>query len=183
MQLEGNVAIVTGASRGVGAATAIALAQHGCRVACAARATDAAPLPIPGTIDDTVHRIEEAGGEAIAVATNLAHDDEIDAMVATTIATFGRVDILVNNAAITFPGDLELPMAMTSERASWDLPLPVWMKEQEKSYLVAKLNECGGRIDSTAKKCGIDVRSLHRKMRFYGLDKKSYQKLPPKNGK
>ena len=42
--------------------------------------------------------------------TNLAHDDEIDAMVATTIETFGRVDILVNNAAITFPGDLELPM-------------------------------------------------------------------------
>jgi len=110
MQLEGNVAIVTGASRGVGAATAIALAQRGCRVACAARATDAAPLPIPGTIDATVHRIAEAGGEAIAVPTNLAHDDEIDAMVATTIATFGRVDILVNNAAITFPGDLELPM-------------------------------------------------------------------------
>ena len=68
------------------------------------------PLPIPGTIDDTVHRIDDAGGDAIAVPTNLAHDDAIDAMVATTIETFGRVDMLVNNAAITFPGDLELPM-------------------------------------------------------------------------
>jgi DNA-binding NtrC family response regulator len=73
-------------------------------------------------------------------------------------------------------GDVEMPMAMTSERASWSLPLPVWLKEQERSYLVTKLNECRGRIDSTAKQCGIDVRSLHRKMRFHGLDKKSYQK-------
>jgi transcriptional regulator of acetoin/glycerol metabolism len=54
------------------------------------------------------------------------------------------------------------------------------MKQQEKSYLVAKLNECGGRIELTAIKSGIDVRSLHRKMRFHGLDKKSYQKQLPK---
>jgi NAD(P)-dependent dehydrogenase (short-subunit alcohol dehydrogenase family) len=110
MELDGSVAIVTGASRGVGAATAVLLAARGCKVACAARATDSTPLPIPGTIDDTVRRIEDAGGTAIAVPTNLAHDDEIVAMVATTIDAFGRVDILVNNAAITFPGDLDLPM-------------------------------------------------------------------------
>ena len=57
MQLDGKVAIVTGASRGVGAATALLLAERGCRVVCAARATDAAPVPIPGTIDETVRRI------------------------------------------------------------------------------------------------------------------------------
>src|SRR4051794_32338628 len=110
MNLKGKVAIVTGASRGVGAASAMELAARGCRVVCAARATEASPLPIPGTIDDTVRRITDAGGDAIAVPTNLAHDEETERMVATTIATFGRVDILVNNAAITFPGDLELPM-------------------------------------------------------------------------
>lgn len=109
MELDGKVAIVTGASRGVGAATAVALAGRGCRVACAARATEAAPLPIPGTIDDTVRRVRELGGEAIAVPTNLARDDEIERMVATTLDTWGRVDVLVNNAAITFPGDLDLP--------------------------------------------------------------------------
>jgi citronellol/citronellal dehydrogenase len=108
--LAGRTAIVTGASRGVGAATAVALAAAGARVACAARATDAAPLPVPGTIDETVRRARDAGGEAIAVATNLAVDEEVDQMVATTLEAFGSVDILVNNAAITFPGDLELPM-------------------------------------------------------------------------
>jgi NAD(P)-dependent dehydrogenase (short-subunit alcohol dehydrogenase family) len=110
VELAGKVAIVTGASRGVGAATAVGLAQRGVKVACAARATDAQPLPIPGTIDATVRAITDEGGDAIAVPTNLAHDDEIAAMVETTISTFGQVDILVNNAAITFPGDLELPM-------------------------------------------------------------------------
>jgi NAD(P)-dependent dehydrogenase (short-subunit alcohol dehydrogenase family) len=110
VDLDGRVAIVTGASRGVGAATAVELAAAGVKVACAARATDASPLPLPGTIDETVGRVRDAGGEAIAVPTNLAVDDEVERMVASTIEAFGRVDILVNNAAITFPGDLELPM-------------------------------------------------------------------------
>jgi citronellol/citronellal dehydrogenase len=110
MELGGKVAIVTGASRGVGAATAVALAAEGAKVACAARATDAAPLRLPGTIDDTVRRIEDAGGEAIAVPANLARDEDVDAMVAATLDAFGGVDVLVNNAAITFPGDLTMEM-------------------------------------------------------------------------
>jgi citronellol/citronellal dehydrogenase len=110
MELDGKVAIVTGASRGVGAATAIALGAAGARVACAARATAASPLPTPGTIDDTVAQITETGGAAIAVPTNLAVEDDIDRMVAATIDAYERVDVLVNNAAITFPGDLDLEM-------------------------------------------------------------------------
>jgi citronellol/citronellal dehydrogenase len=110
VNLDGKVAIVTGASRGVGAATAELLAQRGCKVACAARATAASPLPIPGTIDETVRRIEDAGGDAIAVPTNLAHDDDVARMVAQAIDHFGGVDVLVNNAAITFPGDLDMEM-------------------------------------------------------------------------
>jgi NAD(P)-dependent dehydrogenase (short-subunit alcohol dehydrogenase family) len=110
MDLEGKVAIVTGASRGVGAATAVMLAERGCRVVCAARATDAAPVPIPGTIDETVRRIADAGGSAVAVPTNLAKEVEVEQMVAATVEQFGPVDILVNNAAITFPGDLDLDM-------------------------------------------------------------------------
>jgi NAD(P)-dependent dehydrogenase (short-subunit alcohol dehydrogenase family) len=109
-RLDGKVAIVTGASRGVGAATALALAEQGCAVACAARATSANPLRLPGTIDETVERIVAAGGDALAVPTNLAEEDDVVAMVARTVEHFGRLDVLVNNAAITFVGDLGMPM-------------------------------------------------------------------------
>lgn len=110
MNLEGKVAIVTGASRGVGAAVAVALAEAGALVACAARATEANPLRLPGTIDATVERITNAGGEALALPTNLAHEEDVERMVAATVEHFGRLDVLVNNAAITFPGDLDVPM-------------------------------------------------------------------------
>jgi NAD(P)-dependent dehydrogenase (short-subunit alcohol dehydrogenase family) len=110
VKLEGKVAIVTGASRGVGAAAAIALAREGVSVACAARATDADPLRLPGTIDATVRQITDAGGSALAVPTNLAHDEDVERMVTETVEHFGRLDVLVNNAAITFPGDLDVPL-------------------------------------------------------------------------
>ena len=125
VELDGAVAIVTGASRGVGAATAIGLAAAGARVVCAARATDAEPVPIPGTIDATVRAITDAGGTAVAVPTNLASDPEIVAMVEAAVAHFGRLDILVNNAAITFPGDIELPMKRFDLVFDVDLRAPV----------------------------------------------------------
>ncbi len=108
--LAGRVALVTGASRGVGAATAVALAEAGCRVACAARATRDNPQRTRGTIDDTVDAVVAAGGEALAIPTNLAADDEVEGMVSRTVEHFGRLDVLVNNAAITFVGDLDIPM-------------------------------------------------------------------------
>jgi NAD(P)-dependent dehydrogenase (short-subunit alcohol dehydrogenase family) len=106
----GKVALVTGASRGVGAALAIALARAGAAVACAARSTSDAPQRTPGTLDETVARIRSEGGTALAVPTNLADEGEVRAMTERTIAEFGGIDILVNNAAITFVGDLNVPM-------------------------------------------------------------------------
>ena len=108
-RLDGRVALVTGASRGIGRAVAVALGDRGCAVACAARATDANPVRLPGTIDETVRTIEAGGGSALAVPANLAVEDEVVAMVRTTEERFGRLDILVNNAAITFLGDLDIP--------------------------------------------------------------------------
>jgi len=110
MDLIGKVALVTGASRGVGRAVAIALAEAGADVACAARATDDSPLSLPGTIDATVREVEVAGRRGLAVPTNLANEADVAQMVRRTIEHFGRVDVLINNAAITFPGDLALPM-------------------------------------------------------------------------
>jgi NAD(P)-dependent dehydrogenase (short-subunit alcohol dehydrogenase family) len=108
--LEGKVALVTGASRGVGAATAVALAEAGCDVACAARSTQSSPQRTPGTLDETIARIEAVGRRGLAVPTNLAVDDEVVAMVARTVDHFGRIDVLINNAAITFIGDLDIPL-------------------------------------------------------------------------
>jgi len=108
--LEGKVALVTGASRGVGAATAVALAEAGCDVACAARATASNPQRTSGTIDETVRRIEQTGRRGLAVPTNLGVDGDVVAMVHATREHFGRLDILINNAAITFIGDLDIPL-------------------------------------------------------------------------
>jgi citronellol/citronellal dehydrogenase len=110
MELKNKVALVTGASRGVGAATAVALAEAGASVACAARSTEATPQRTPGTLDRTVARVEAAGTRGLAVPTNLASEDEVVRMVRTTVEHFGRIDILINNAAITFVGDLDIPL-------------------------------------------------------------------------
>ena len=119
MDLRGAVALVTGASRGVGRAIAVALAEAGADVACAARATDVSPLEIPGTIDETVRAVVRRGRHGLAIPTDLSKPDQVETMVARTIGTFGRLDVLVNNAAITFPGDLELPLTR------WDLVLDI----------------------------------------------------------
>jgi citronellol/citronellal dehydrogenase len=108
VELRDKVALVTGASRGVGAAASVALAQAGCRVACAARSTAAAPQRTPGVLEDTVARVKDLGRDALAVPANLAVEAEVEAMVAETVEHFGRIDILVNNAAISFPGNVDI---------------------------------------------------------------------------
>jgi NAD(P)-dependent dehydrogenase (short-subunit alcohol dehydrogenase family) len=125
MDLRGKVAIVTGASRGVGAATAVALAEAGAKVACAARSTEATPQKTPGTLEQTLARIATLGGEAVAVPTNLASEDEVVAMVRRTAERFGRVDVLVNNAAITFIGDLDIPLKRYDLIMNVDLRAPL----------------------------------------------------------
>ena len=110
MSPDRRVALVTGASRGVGAATAVALAEIGYDVACAARSTRDHPHRVPGTLDETVARVEGAGGRALAVPTDLSVTGDVVRMVERTVEHFGRVDVLVNNAAITFAGDLDIAL-------------------------------------------------------------------------
>ena len=93
-KLSDRVAIVTGASRGIGRATALALASEGAKVVVNyARSSDAA--------QEVVQEITAGGGEAIALQADVSQADQVDALIEQTLAKFGQVDILVNNAGIT----------------------------------------------------------------------------------
>jgi DNA-binding NtrC family response regulator len=61
-------------------------------------------------------------------------------------------------------------------RSAEKVPLTEWVKDQEREYLIGRLKASGGKIGATAKSCGVDVRTIHRKMRLYGLDKKDFSK-------
>ncbi len=107
--LSGKVAIVTGASRGIGRRTALMLAERGADVVAAARTVE--PGALPGSIGETAAQIEALGARALAVAVDLADEADLQRLVQAAIDRFGGVDILVNNAAVT--GGL----------ASWSSPL------------------------------------------------------------
>ena len=116
----GKVAIVTGASRGIGKAIALGLAREGAKVVVAARSETAPSESLPGTIHETVAEIEKLGGKALAVRCDVTDEASIAALVEITLARFGRIDVLINNAAIDFPFPArEMPLKR------WDIVMKV----------------------------------------------------------
>ncbi len=103
-RLRGRTAIVTGASRGMGKAIALAFAREGAAVAVVARSETQWNERLPGTIHETVAEIEAAGGRAVAIAADLSNLDEVDVAYAAAREALGPIDLLVNNAALTVPG-------------------------------------------------------------------------------
>src|SRR5215471_14720715 len=100
--LDGRVAIVTGASRGIGAEIARRFGREGAAVAVAARTTEAGTSPFPGTIAETVDQIRAAGGTAIAIRADLSQPQDRESLVTEASQQLGPADILVSNAAVTY---------------------------------------------------------------------------------
>lgn len=120
MELEGKVAIVTGASRGVGRNMALELARAGADIVVAARTEQVKDPKLPGTIAEAAEEIQALGRRAIAVRTDVTDEESIEAMVRRTLEEFGRIDVLVNNAGIMAPGNLaDVPLKR------WDLVMRV----------------------------------------------------------
>mgnify|MGYP000504191150 CR=1 FL=1 len=120
MRFQDQVCVVTGASRGIGKAIALALAREGADVVVTARSSEGAPSKLPGTIEETARLIQEMGRRALAVPCNVADESQVEELARRTLDEFGRVDILVNNAGVSYPAPfLETPIRR------WDLVLNV----------------------------------------------------------
>jgi 3-oxoacyl-[acyl-carrier protein] reductase len=110
MKLEGRVALVTGASQGIGHACALALAREGATVAVAARNRQ--------KLDELVSELTSAGGKAAAFVMDVTDEEQVKSAIKSAIAQFGKIDILVNNAGVTRD-----QLLMRMKRADWDTVL------------------------------------------------------------
>jgi NAD(P)-dependent dehydrogenase (short-subunit alcohol dehydrogenase family) len=144
MSLKGAVAVITGSSRGIGRAAAVALARQGAHVVCTARSTDASPSKLPGTIDETVGEIQAMGCRALAVPCDISRDEQVEELAQRTLAAFGGIDILINNAAVTYKAPfVDIPLRR------WDLVLGVNLRAPiacVKAFLPKMLQQKSGCI-------------------------------------
>ncbi len=146
MRLQGKVAIITGSATGIGKAMAQAMAREGAAVVInyVGHQQDAA--------NGVVHDIEQAGGKALAVVADVSQLDQVQRLVAQTVHTFGRLDIMVNNAGIEEKHPfLEMPLEVWNKIIAVDLTGP-WLGSQVAAQQMVTQGE-GGRI--------ITISSVH----------------------
>lgn len=117
--LTGRVAVVTGASRGIGKGIALALAEQGATVYVTGRTRTPGSHPLPGTVGATAAACDDRGGTGVAVAVDHGDDEQVAALFARVRTEQGRLDILVNNA-------FSLPEDLTDPRPFWEKPLSNW---------------------------------------------------------
>jgi NAD(P)-dependent dehydrogenase (short-subunit alcohol dehydrogenase family) len=117
--LVGRVAVVTGASRGIGKGIALALGAHGATVYVTGRTVSAGMRPLAGTVGETAAEVESRGGTGIAVRVDHGDDDQVAALFEQVRREQGRLDILVNNA-------FALPEDLTAGTPFWERPLADW---------------------------------------------------------
>jgi dehydrogenase/reductase SDR family protein 1 len=117
--LAGRVAIVTGASRGIGKGCALELGAAGARVYVTGRTLEEGGAPLPGSVAATAAEVDDAGGRGVAVRCDHRDDEQVAALFARVQEEAGRLDVLVNNAFL-------IPDELTSGRPFWETPLSNW---------------------------------------------------------
>src|SRR3954449_582928 len=117
--LQGKVAVVTGASRGIGKGIALALGAEGATVYVTGRTVTPGSHPLLGTVGETAAEVNARGGKGIAVQVDHADDDQVAALFDQVEREQGRLDILVNNA-------FSLPEDLTEPQPFWEKPLSNW---------------------------------------------------------
>lgn len=178
MRLKDKIALVTGSSRGVGRAVALAFAKVGAKVVINYTSNEKAA-------DEVVENVEGMGSEAISVKADVAQKSDVEHLVSATIETFGRLDILVNNAGFTRPA---MMVKMTEEQ--WDQVIDIHlkgaflcsqaaaihMKEQKGGKIINVTSVAGlvgtvGQINYSAAKGGIlsMTKSIARELARYNV--------------
>ena len=117
--LSGKVAVVTGASRGIGKGIALVLAEQGATVYVTGRTVTPGANPLPGTVGETAAACDKRGGKGIAVQVDHANDEQVASLFEQVEREQGRLDILVNNA-------IAIPEEMTQPGGFWEKPVSNW---------------------------------------------------------
>jgi NAD(P)-dependent dehydrogenase (short-subunit alcohol dehydrogenase family) len=145
MRLKNKVAIITGAGSGQGRAAALIFSREGARIAVSDWK--------PELGDETVTLVKKAGGEAIFIRTDVSESADVQNLVRTTVSTYGRIDILYNNAGVGFSSPLSMSDVINTPEADWDRVIAINLRSM---YLTAKfgipemIKSGGGSIINTA---------------------------------
>jgi dehydrogenase/reductase SDR family protein 1 len=119
--LSGTIAVVTGASRGLGKGIAVGLGEAGATVYVTGRSTSESPGELPGTIDDTAAEVTRLGGVGIAARCDQRNDAEVEAVFTRVREEQGRLDVLVNNAFASPPQSV-----LWGGGHFWEIPVELW---------------------------------------------------------
>ncbi len=177
MTLENRVAVVTGSSRGIGRGIALEQAKQGCHIVVNYN-TNA------DVAQGVVHEIETLGGKAIAVRANVTVMADVDTLIKTTVDTFGRIDMLVNNAGIARPG-----LILMTKEENWDAVVETNLKSAwlcSKAAIKPMMRARYGRIINVGSTSGLmgipgDAHYSASKAGLVGLTKALAREVAPRH--